>query len=463
MNKLSICEECFAKQQEIDQLKQKVENLQQQLNANKKRNKQGYFGSSTPSSKIPVKANSLEENQKKKGGAKKRHKGNGRESANEETADRTETLYVGDTCPDCGGVLSEKETFKNRTTIECAPVKAEIILNVCGMKWCPNCKKTIIAKPDVMDNCLYGNELITQAMVKHYGNGIPMGKVEKMFGDNVNSGSLFGIFHRVSDKFRPVIDKLVDEYRISIVKQADETGWRNDGAGGYAWLFCNSSVSIFKFEDNRSSKVPEKVLGTQKLPGVLVVDRYNGYNRAPCKIQYCYAHLLRAVKDLENEFEGNKEIQNFVDSFAPLLAQAMGLRAERISNKKYYKEAKSIKRKMLKIINSGSQHMGIKNIQDIFTKNKSRLYHWVENRKVPAENNRSERELRPTVIARKVSFGSQSVAGLKTREVLMSILHTVEKRLQNQTLEVWLKNTLDMIAKNPNIDLYPLIPKADPP
>ena len=82
MNKLYICDECFTKQQEIDRLKQKVENLQQQLKTNEKRNKQGYFGSSTPSSKIPVKPNSLTENQKKKGGAKRKHKGNGRESAN---------------------------------------------------------------------------------------------------------------------------------------------------------------------------------------------------------------------------------------------------------------------------------------------------------------------------------------------------------------------------------------------
>ena len=47
---------------------------------------------------------------------------------------------------------------------------------------------------------------------------------------------------------------------------------------------------------------------------------------------------------------------------------------------------------------------------------------------MPAENNFAERELRPLVIARKVSFGSQSQQGALTREVLMSILHTLRKR-----------------------------------
>jgi len=48
---------------------------------------------------------------------------------------------------------------------------------------------------------------------------------------------------------------------------------------------------------------------------------------------------------------------------------------------------------------------------------------------VPADNNRAERELRPLVIARKVSFGSQSDAGAQTREILMTVLHTLKKNV----------------------------------
>lgn len=56
-------------------------------------------------------------------------------------------------------------------------------------------------------------------------------------------------------------------------------------------------------------------------------------------------------------------------------------------------------------------------MQDIFRSNRQRLCHWVENRDLPTDKNRAERELRPTVIARKTSFGSPSDAGAKTREV----------------------------------------------
>ena len=43
-----------------------------------------------------------------------------------------------------------------------------------------------------------------------------------------------------------------------------------------------------------------------------------------------------------------------------------------------------------------------------------RPYHCVQQRDVPAANNRAGRALRPSVIARKVSFGVQSHAGAKT-------------------------------------------------
>ena len=55
-----------------------------------------------------------------------------------------------------------------------------------------------------------------------------------------------------------------------------------------------------------------EVFGAEPLPGVLVVDRYNGYNKMPCSIQYCYAHLLREVKDLEKNFPEYKEYRETV-------------------------------------------------------------------------------------------------------------------------------------------------------
>ena len=97
----------------------------------------------------------------------------------------------------------------------------------------------------------------------------------------------------------------------------------------------------------------------------------------------------------------------------------------------------------------------MRQVQSIFRDDAHRLYHWVENWAGPADNHRAERELRPTVIARKVSFGSQSDAGAKTREVLMSVVHTLAKRLPDP--EAHFKAVLDQLAADPTQDPVALL------
>jgi len=57
------------KQQEIDRLKEENARLKDRLLHQERNAREAPFGSSAPSAKLPVKPNSLEDNQKKKGGA----------------------------------------------------------------------------------------------------------------------------------------------------------------------------------------------------------------------------------------------------------------------------------------------------------------------------------------------------------------------------------------------------------
>ena len=107
------------------------------------------------------------------------------------------------------------------------------------------------------------------------------------------------------------------------------------------------------------------------------------------------------------------------------------------------------------LAHSPAQHPGIQKIQNIFREKTARLYHWSKKAAIPADNNRAERELRPLVIARKISFGSQSEQGALTREILMSVLLTLRKRT-NDAFGVF-KRTLDALAKNEKRDPYKLL------
>ncbi len=285
-----------------------------------------------------------------------------------------------------------------------------------------------------------------------------MGRIEAMLGNTINSGAIFALIHRLAERFKEIHTILIEEFRNSRVRGADETTWRNNGQSGYAWLFRTSHISLFFFRKTRSNIIVKEAMGVVKLEGFLVVDRYAGYNVAPCLLQYCYEHLKRHVVDIDEEFIGNKEVHNFAEKMIFWLSQAMHLQGMGLTDEEYYRMAKEIKNNILSLVHSPPNHLSIKYIQNIFIDNAENLYHWVDNRDVPCHNNGSERELRPLVVARNVSFGSQSDNGLKTREIMMSVIHSANKRLTDMSLNKFLKLTLDKISVNSNINLVSLFP-----
>lgn len=122
------------------------------------------------------------------------------------------------------------------------------------------------------------------------------------------------------------------------------------------------------------------------------------------------------------------------------------------TDQQFKRQAAKIKSTIINITNRQARHPAIWKIQDIFREKADRLYHWADDRNVPADNNLSERELRPLVIARKLSFGSQSDAGAKTRETLMTVLHTLKKRTTDVTNAF--KSALDKLGEQGDIDIY---------
>jgi transposase len=449
----TVCKACLQKQQKIDQLEEELRRVKAKLRYQERTAKEGPFGSSTPSSKVPLKANSLEENQARKGGATPGHPGHGRQSLRDPQVERTIPVHLPANCPDCGTTL-ESRGMKRRTVLDGQPLKAEKQLLRLEVKRCPKCRKTFRAKPPgVLPKGLFSNRLLSLVAVEHYVHGLTLGQLRRHLG--IGYGALIGALHGLARRLQPALPRLIREYRTAFVKHADETGWRTDGRGGYAWLFCTPSVSLFRFRSSRSAQVAHEVLGTRRLPGTLVVDRYNAYNKAPCPLQYCYSHLSRDIEDLQKDDPDNPEVSRFVETALPQLAAAMSLRQLHLSKRQFRQQASDLRHAIEQTMNTSASHPGIQHIQDVFREKSDRMYRWALDPRIPAENNRAERELRPLVIARKVSFGSQSDAGALTREVLMSVLLTLQKKTQDPVAA--LTAALNVLACKPDADVYQLL------
>ncbi len=454
---VNTCDACLEKQREIDRLRDEVTRLRAQLCQRKRDANAAPFSSSTPSSKIAIKPSTTPEQTEKRGGAQRGHIGHGRRAITAAAAQRVVAVTLADGCPQCGGTLVSKG-WQARSVLEMQPVVVEAVQYRLEKKYCAKCQHAVCATaPGVLPKSLFGNQLTAHLLASHYLHGEPLGRISERLG--IGLGALIEMAHRVARPFHHIIKELSAEYRRSSVRHADETGWRTDGQSGYAWLFCTEKMSIFLFRRSRSSSIAKEVLGTDALSGVLVVDRYGAYNRAPVALQYCYAHLLRDVEDLQKEFSTDTEVSAFTATLIPLLTEAMHLRRQPITDEQYDAQARQIKAKIITVTEAEACHSGIRKIQDIFHDKAERLYQWVESRAVPAENNRVERELRPTVIARKVSFGSQSEAGAKTRETWMTVLATLRKRVKHP--QARLKEVLDVLARDPAADVSKLLWVAD--
>lgn len=453
MTTLRYCKGCFAKQQKINELEEENARLKAQLRRQERTVKEGFFGASTPSSKVPVKANTLPDRQARRGGGQAGHCGHGRSAVGEDRADRVERVEAPERCPHCRVRLAARG-LRRRTVVDIEPVQAHTTVFLLERKRCPKCGRSFEGRPaGVLPKGLYGNRLLAYVAAQHYLHGNTLGQIERQTG--VGCGALVQAVRHTAALIEGVMDRLVAEYRRSPVKHADETGWRTDGQNGYAWIFATRQLSLFRFRKSRSAAVAAEVFGPKRLPGTLVVDRYHGYNKVRCNIEYCYSHLKRDAEGLRQDFPDNPEIAAFVESLVPALSQAMSLRTLALPRPQFLAQAATIKRRIIAIVHRQAKHPAIWRIQNIFRENAHRLYHWARDPCIPAENNLAERDLRPLVIARKISFGSQSDAGAQTREILMSVLHTLKKRGRNPAAA--LQDALDQLARHPDLDPYPIL------
>ena len=142
---VNICQGCFEKQREIDRLKEEIQQLRVKLSTKKRQDKEGFFGSSTPSSQLPVKANTSAENQKKQGGAQLGHKGAGRHKHQAATADEVRSVSVEPLCPECQSVLLARG-YRERSVLDIDPMLVKRVLYGLERKRCPSCGMGVEAK-----------------------------------------------------------------------------------------------------------------------------------------------------------------------------------------------------------------------------------------------------------------------------------------------------------------------------
>lgn len=420
---------------------------------------EAQFEEGAPSSQCQKKT-SPEERVARRGGAKDGHEPHCRCSATEETADEVREAEAPRTCPYCHGELQEMPP-RERTVVDLEEPRRREVAWKLGQGWCQRCRRAVRARPaGVLPKKAASNAALATLAQMLYVEMVTAGAVSRMTW--INKGTLLGMMASLAELLEPCLEAIKASVCASRVVHADETVWRCDGRGGYAWVFLGEGGVLLLCRTTRSGQVAVEALGRLNKDGVLVTDRYSGYLvLADVARQLCFEHLKRDLLKLERKNPHSEECKRFVAAALPLLKEAMALRRTEKERDRYLTRAREIKDAIMARMKRG-RCKAVRKYQEIFLNNEQSLFRWAEDPAVPAENNAAERAVRPLAVARKVSHGSQGEGGLRTREVLGSVLLTLRLRHGRDAWKM-LVAALDKLAADPKTDIVrELFPEYDP-
>ena len=87
----------------------------------------------------------------------------------------------------------------------------------------------------------------------------------------------------------------------------------------------SDTVSLFKIDKSRGSKVPKSVLG-EDYDGIVGSDFWSAYSKLNCRKQKCLVHLLRDIKKLKEKKNVTEEEKTFCRRLKIIITYAVNLR-----------------------------------------------------------------------------------------------------------------------------------------
>ena len=188
----------------------------------------------------------------------------------------------------------------------------------------------------------------------------------------------------------------------------------------------------YYIDRHRSSEVVRKMLG-ESISGILITDFYSSYNQIEAKKQKCLVHVLRDIKNyLEEETADRLILKEIKEGIEWLIEKGLELQKE-AGTATSECIAWQINRQILKerldgLCNLESEDENAARLIKRLNRFKGEILTFADYSSVEYHNNRAERALRPLVVTRKISYGSQTEQGARTTCIMMSILQTCQIR-----------------------------------
>jgi transposase len=338
-------------------------------------------------------------------------------------------------CPHCAADVSgQTQTCRHRYDYIDIPPIAPVVtrIELFGGR-CAACGHRFgAAPPDGMPpGTPFGARIRALLLYLHHSHHIGFERLARMmaelFGLKISEGAIAGAFRRAAGAMTAACAAILEKLKAARVIASDETTARIDGAGHWHWVFVTAEAVLHTIAPRRAKAVAEAVLGEHR-PEVWVSDRYAGQQDLAPAHQVCLAHVLR-------------DVQYAVDCgdtvFAPRLRELLRW-AIRIGRRRDALRPASIatyharaERRLDALVATPAAHPAGRDLQAAVKAWRTKFFVFLEDPGVPATNNACEREIRPSVVFRKVTGGFRSDWGAQIHAGYRSVTGTA--KLHGQT------------------------------
>jgi transposase len=258
----------------------------------------------------------------------------------------------------------------------------------------------------------------------------------QVLGIQISLGSTQKCWEEASQAVAAPCQELEQQLKNEPVLNADETGWRTNGAKRFLWAFVAARYVVYTVAATRGSEVLIRLLGAV-FQGILCSDRFSAYLKYhKGKAQFCWAHLKRNLLGIV-EFTKSTAVERFCRDALAQHARLFRLwhkfRGGQIDRSRLYLRSIPIQKRIVELAERhlDSPHREVRNLATALFEHNDRLFTFLEEEGVEPTNNSVERALRTGVQWRKICFGNRSAAGELATARLLTVAETCDLQQLN--------------------------------
>lgn len=339
-------------------------------------------------------------------------------------------------CPECG-LPVDKTKPVTQYIEEIPPVRPHVTKLITHRTKCSHCGSRVRSSHPLQVSFAsgaagvqLGPRALSFVLELSYKYGLTKRKSAEILKSAFNlSFSPGGIVHaafRLGNRLDKTYQQLKQTLKHSPVLHADETSWWVGNPHWWLWVFTNHDLTLYQVCPSRGRDVIRNTIG-DSFKGVLVSDCLNIYDDVSPIQHKCYAHHLKAISHaIENH---SLKGEGFLCDVRNLLETTIILSKiwDSFSKKDKHDLRNRLDRQTEKLLHCPRGDPTEESVRKRLFKQKDHLFTFLDYPGVDPTNNLAERQLRPAVIARKISCGNKTEKGALTWQILTSLAASTQR------------------------------------